>query len=561
MSTSTITVRTHVARDLLQSAALFKTDKLVVWEYVSNGLQYRDHGVSPVVNVTLDSRKKLVMIDDNGAGMDREGLQNFFVMHGENLERKAGRIGRGRFGTGKSAAFGIADKLTVSSVRDGKRNTVELSRKDIEAAGENEISVKTIERDVPTDEPNGTVVTISKVNLKKFDERGVIKFVERQLAHWRGEPLVTVNKHPCEYAEPAVSQMRTVKPNEVQSAILGDVQLMLKVAKANLDPEMQGVAIHANGALLESTLAGAEGQPMAQYIFGDIDVPALDDDAVPIPAFDMSRSMQLNRSNEVVQTLLAFIGFEVDRLRRVLVNDDKARRAQDEIKKLNREARLIADMINRDFEEFSDRIARVTARSGTGHDITRSKQNAGDNEPDDLTPGATIDAESDRGIAQPHPPAPLPPHPPGPLPPPEPLPGPLPPTPPVPVDSLKPDENGKLKGDPVGGNGKAKRPRGGFSVEFKEMGDENPRASYASAERTIFVNLDHPQIRAAKGTGNIDDPVFQRLAYEVAFSEYAIALATEMDRNGEFIEPSDAMFEIREALNRMARRAAALYAT
>ena len=144
----TITVRTHVARDLLQSAALFKTDKLVVWEYVSNGLQYRDHGVSPVVNVTLDSRKKQIVIDDNGAGMDREGLQNFFVMHGENLDRKAGRTGRGRFGTGKSAALGIADKLTVSSIRDGKRNTVELSRKDIEAAGENAIPVKTTERDV-----------------------------------------------------------------------------------------------------------------------------------------------------------------------------------------------------------------------------------------------------------------------------------------------------------------------------------------------------------------------------------------------------------------------------
>ncbi len=29
-------VKSHVARDLLQSAGLFKTDKLVIWEYVSN---------------------------------------------------------------------------------------------------------------------------------------------------------------------------------------------------------------------------------------------------------------------------------------------------------------------------------------------------------------------------------------------------------------------------------------------------------------------------------------------------------------------------------------------
>ena len=38
MGTGTIAVTTHVGRDLLQSAALFKHEHSVVWEYVSNGL-------------------------------------------------------------------------------------------------------------------------------------------------------------------------------------------------------------------------------------------------------------------------------------------------------------------------------------------------------------------------------------------------------------------------------------------------------------------------------------------------------------------------------------------
>jgi signal transduction histidine kinase len=101
-----LVVKSHVARDLLQSAGLFKTDKLVIWEYVSNGLQYVSAGTNPVVEVLLDSRKKRISIQDNGRGMDWNGLQNFFVMHGENLDRKEGRPGRGRFGTGKSAASG-----------------------------------------------------------------------------------------------------------------------------------------------------------------------------------------------------------------------------------------------------------------------------------------------------------------------------------------------------------------------------------------------------------------------------------------------------------------------
>src|SRR5512138_340765 len=107
-SESQLVVRTHVARDLLQNAALFKTDKLVVWEYVSNGLQYVDLGTNPTVTVLLDSKQRRIAITDNGRGMDWPGLQNFFVMHGENVDRREGRPGRGRFGTGKSAAFGIA---------------------------------------------------------------------------------------------------------------------------------------------------------------------------------------------------------------------------------------------------------------------------------------------------------------------------------------------------------------------------------------------------------------------------------------------------------------------
>ena len=82
VSETKLYVRSHVARDLLQNAALFKTDKLVVWEYVSNSLQYVDPGTNPVVQVLLDGKKKRITVTDNGRGMDLGGLQNFFVMHG-----------------------------------------------------------------------------------------------------------------------------------------------------------------------------------------------------------------------------------------------------------------------------------------------------------------------------------------------------------------------------------------------------------------------------------------------------------------------------------------------
>jgi K+-sensing histidine kinase KdpD len=107
MTKTNLVVVSHVARDLLQNAVLFNTDKKVVWEYISNGLQYVDEGTNPIVKVHLDSKQRKITIEDNGRGMDWDGLQNFFIMHGENIDRKKGKPGRGLFGTGKSAAFGM----------------------------------------------------------------------------------------------------------------------------------------------------------------------------------------------------------------------------------------------------------------------------------------------------------------------------------------------------------------------------------------------------------------------------------------------------------------------
>src|SRR5690606_22823228 len=172
--------KTHVARDLLQSASLFKSDHLVVWEYVSNSLQYIEAGTNPHVMVTIQPRNRRIVIADNGTGMDWAGLQNFFIMHGENIERKRGRAGRRRFGTGKSAGFGIANVLRVTSIRNGERSVVELRRRDIDAMkSEDPVPVRVIERSVPVREPNGTIVEIEDIQLSRLDKARVIKYIER----------------------------------------------------------------------------------------------------------------------------------------------------------------------------------------------------------------------------------------------------------------------------------------------------------------------------------------------------------------------------------------------
>lgn len=545
---TTLKVRSHVSRDLLQSAALFKNDRLVVWEYVSNGLDYVDQGTNPIVRVRLEPGKHRITIEDNGRGMDWAGLQNFFVMHGENQDRKAGRPGRGRFGTGKSAAFGIAESFRITTVRNGRRSRVLLTRADLEA-GESgaPVPVQTIEQEVETDHPNGTQVEIEGVRLKHLDQPGVISYIERHLAHWPKNVTVFVNNHECEFSEPPVDRTHTFRPEGELREVLGDIELTIKVAKSPLSEELRGIAIHANEVWHESTLLTSDRKEMADHIFGDIDVPKLDSDTSTPAAFDTSRSLTLNPKNPLVAAIHAFIGPHIEEVRLQLVDERKQHKATEQAKRLQKEAERIEEIINRDFEAFRKRLQTVRAKTASaGFDAAPgSGSEPADDESDDFLFGgdvrATESGDGGPGSSGPGSAA-----------------GGDEPRRLNPV--VDPDADGESTGRHTRREGKEPGNKGGFQVEFAKNGDEEGRALYNRENRTIYVNLDHPQIASALRDRDVEDPIFRRLAYEVAFTEYSIALASELDNRSEFIDPGDAIIEIRETIHRIARAAAPLYA-
>src|SRR5262249_37316648 len=141
-----------------------------------------------------------------------------------------------------------------------------------------EIPVRVLERDIPTELPNGTVVEISKIHLRSLDQAGIIQFVEKHLAKWPKNATVFINNHECEVTEPPVAFERRFKPEDAYKNSLADAELIIKVAKSPLDEDFRGVSIFSKGVLHETTLAGSEGREMSQYIFGEIDVAKLDED-------------------------------------------------------------------------------------------------------------------------------------------------------------------------------------------------------------------------------------------------------------------------------------------
>jgi hypothetical protein len=254
--------------------------------------------------------------------------------------------------------------------------------------------------------------------------------------------------------------------------------------------------------------------------------------------------MQLNPSNELVQAIYAFVGECVDKVRRSLVEDERKRKQTEEAKKLEKAAHEIAQILNEDFQSFRHKLAKVKAKGTGGTDLEKYLSDSGQNI-DDLIFGNMVPADVTSNAGSPgtigegrndgtNPP------------------------------NLKPEveasnEAMKKKGTPSGGEGSRPKARGGFNVAFSNNGSESPRAQYVGEDRTIYINLDHPQVAAAKGDEPTENPIFRNLVNEIAFTEYAIGLAQELIARDEYIEMLEPVVELRETINRLASRAAGLY--
>ena len=495
---SSIEVTSHVARDFLQNAAYFNTVSKVVWEYVANSLDaVKDNTLT---NIAVEITSHEVSISDNSRGMSRKELGSFFQMHGENILRKQGRRVRGRFGTGKCAAFGLANLLCIDTIQAGSRNIVELHRKDIEQAQNGEpFSVRDIGVNQPTDEDDGTIVIIREFNIRRPNVDKVISYVERHLSRYRTRARVTVNGHVCKFKEPPFVEQFERSPSTEIAKDIGDVCLKVKVSPIPLDEDMRGIDILSHGIWHETTLAGIEKKENANQIFGQIDVPILEDGEWPIPAFDNTRNNTLNRQNFVVVVLLAWLSKELEEIRLKLVRQAHEKRQSEMEAKLAKEADRISNILNQDFaqQELEFEMAQRVRRSGSRN-----------------VPGNI----------------------------------------PRPKSTVPPKNKPKPRKNPSGEN--ERQGKAVFSIEFEHFTVEENRSRYDGKTKTIFINLDHPQIASAFETGgnSTDSREFREVCYEVAAVEYAIALPYEKLEKDELYPAEDALFDVKETIDRVTKR-------
>jgi hypothetical protein len=521
-----IQVTSHVARDFLQNSAYFNTVPKVVWEYVSNSVD--NPKPNKPVNVEVKISKMRIVISDDGCGMSREGLRNFFQMHAQNIQRLKGKSVRGRYGTGKCAAFGIADVLRIETSQDNALNIVELSRKDINSSKSGEpFPVKDIAIDQSTTQEDGTRVIISELNIRNIELPATIAYVERHLGRQLHNHSVVINNHICEYQEPYYTQRRMFRPSPDVAKVIGDIELVINVSPTPLDKERAGIDILSKGIWHDTTLGTLEGD-VARRIFGEVDMPILEEqyDREKIPPFDNTRNMTLNISNPLVVTLLGWVDECLHGIARELTEEEKERRASEEAKRLAKQARNLEQLLNSDFRSLQIELERISrlARLREPEVIEDFVPGSG-MEQTDYRLGGPEHGDGTRG------------------------------------ESAGPGEEERpglsvLAGKEVGSLGKVserKQMQSTFHVDYRHEEEQSPRSHYESESRTIVINLDHPQVSRANREGGIEGKQFQEMTREIAFVEYAIALGHEKLRRDEFYPGSDLLFDIRETLNRVSR--------
>ncbi len=534
-----ISVTSHVSRDFLQNSVYFNTLPKVIWEYVSNSLDNGKDGVPITVAVEILREENVLTIADNGSGMSRIDLEHFFTMHGENTQRKRGKRVRGRFGTGKSAAFGIAKKLTIDTSKDGKRNVVSLHVDDIKKATSGKsFDVNEVVVEENTDQEDGTVVEIKEFKTPRLDIDATINYIEKHLARYRLRANVMINGHTCKFKEPPIIRLITVSaPAEIQQSI-GLPELTIKVAPYTLDQEERGVDILSEGIWHETTLGHVEGKELSERLFGEVDVPLLENVDDDIEPFDNTRNNLLNRLNPRVVTLIAWISQELEKVRQSLIQEEREKRKTEQAKRLEKEAQRMADVLNDDFNSLM--IDLEVSRRISGK--SKSKTNDINSEQGEILPGDGDQHSDWQKSGQPHGDGNKGKNPPG--------------EGDISRDgpSLKPgEEHGSPKESRDSGN---KRRSGLFSIEFVNSTIAENRSRYSREEHKILINLDHPEIALAlkEGGGSQDSRHFLAMVYEVAAVQYAQVVPSERISQGEHVDAPEALFTVGETVERIVRR-------
>ncbi len=276
MEFATKRMKSAIARDILKRCNEFNSNVDAIHEYISNA--YEAYNLDQFPRVIVNISKDQVTITDHGCGMDAESFDRFWCMHAETRRRPNGLNRRGYNGTGKIAALRCAERILVSTVRDGLRQTAYLDLSEVRkaAAEGRDPELVTVDHDTPTAARNGTVITISKPLKEQFQEgfdaeftRGVNAKIAEERMMWMCMGSITVNQVEVEaLSVPSdYDPMVTISP-------CGQFKVTLYYQEKGYEHELQDVHVLINGTFVAAEKWGKDGHRLANRVYAKCDTTA-----------------------------------------------------------------------------------------------------------------------------------------------------------------------------------------------------------------------------------------------------------------------------------------------
>jgi hypothetical protein len=321
---------------------LYSNIPAVVAEAVANSWD----ADAALVEITVDSRKKLISILDDGVGMSLNDVNSKFLHIGYQRRKKDpiktekyGRHVMGRKGIGKLSLFSIANRIEVySSTSPTEKNAFALDAEKIRAHIERD------EHDYHPEEIDSNAIDFNRGtrvllrNLRVNPTKATVKALRRRLARRfsiigsRFKFRVSVNGdaigpedrdyfNKIEYLwsigpvgdvfEKAAK--KAVKKSKLSGTVDEDNEWTVQGwigtfdERRNVEEEQNTISVHAWGKLVQEDILGEinAGQLFTKYLIGELHADFLDDD--DLPDITTSDRQRLKETDPRYEALFDFV--------------------------------------------------------------------------------------------------------------------------------------------------------------------------------------------------------------------------------------------------------------
>jgi len=444
------------------SVSMYSKYPKAIGELVVNGYDADANYVS----VNIQPAQDRIIIEDNGGGMDEQDIREGYMFLASEQKRATPRtpvyhrLPIGNKGIGKLAGFGIAKRIEVRTIKNGKAFEFCLDRDELgrtERMGKLKESIldralMELKEFDAKGQTNGTTVTLRKLR----PECGRID-VDKVIAHLAHElPLgkdfrIIVNSHPCEPKDiPARRKIPIDHEDPACGRIVGEILVATKMLKK------PGVFTTVRGRVVgEPSLFGLSPTSFTYHIgdliAGSIEVASFD----PEDRTDETSVLKTDREGfvETHPKYIAYSNYMSKVLMDICREEEKKHQAKVEAEKkekVNEAIRQVAE----DFNAYDELLKRKARQDS----LIRGKEDEKGRKV--MRPDLKIETKRRLGRHGPD-------------------------HPPIPPKLMK-----ELKA--ILGSGRLRFKNQAYEIKTKAMGPLFPECLIRPQESDILVNLDHP---------------------------------------------------------------------